>query len=117
MLTFRFFEGHSLARKLSLGAVVAIGFLASSAIATPGQADEGKAQITVLYDAFGKSSSMKKNLGFSAYMGRFAHYLAAIHGSQRQPNKYLCSLSAGGGFRSLLPNERVRQRHQMPVSI
>lgn len=35
---------------------------------TPVQADSSKAQITVLYDAFGKTSTLTKDWGFSAYI-------------------------------------------------
>ena len=36
--------------------------------ATPAHAQSDKAEITVLYDAFGKTSTMKKDWGFSAYI-------------------------------------------------
>ena len=43
--------------------------LGAIALALPvAQAETGKGQITVLYDAFGKTSNMKKDWGFSAYI-------------------------------------------------
>src|SRR6516165_565412 len=47
------------------------GLMAGTAVAQePAAADAPKnvAQITVLYDAFGKTSTMKKDWGFSAYI-------------------------------------------------
>jgi 7,8-dihydropterin-6-yl-methyl-4-(beta-D-ribofuranosyl)aminobenzene 5'-phosphate synthase len=38
----------------------------AAAAATPAVAEQDKAEITVLYDAFGKTSTMKKDWGFSA---------------------------------------------------
>ena len=49
---------------LSLGLTLAAN-TATAAVAQA-QAEQPKAEITVLYDAFGKSSTMKKDWGFSA---------------------------------------------------
>src|SRR5262249_9388932 len=46
--------------------LAAIGFWAGAAPSA--HAQTGTAQITVLYDAFGKTSSMKKDWGFAAYI-------------------------------------------------
>ena len=56
-----------LARKLIVAAVIAVGTTALHGPASA-QSEKGKAQITVLYDAFGKSSKMKLDWGFSAYI-------------------------------------------------
>ncbi len=56
-----------LARGLFLGAVIAVGTTALHGPASA-QTEKGKAQITILYDAFGKSSKMKIDWGFSAYI-------------------------------------------------
>ena len=40
----------------------------AAAGATPAVAEQDKAEITVLYDAFGKTSTMKKDWGFSAFI-------------------------------------------------
>ena len=40
----------------------------AAAAATPAVAEQDKAEITVLYDAFGKTSTMKKDWGFSAFI-------------------------------------------------
>jgi 7,8-dihydropterin-6-yl-methyl-4-(beta-D-ribofuranosyl)aminobenzene 5'-phosphate synthase len=40
----------------------------AAAGATPAVAEQDKAEITVIYDAFGKTSTMKKDWGFSAYI-------------------------------------------------
>jgi 7,8-dihydropterin-6-yl-methyl-4-(beta-D-ribofuranosyl)aminobenzene 5'-phosphate synthase len=40
----------------------------TTAGATPALAEQGKAEITVLYDAFGKTSTMEKDWGFSAFI-------------------------------------------------
>src|SRR6201982_667310 len=51
---------------LLLGGLAATG---SSTAGTPSaRAEASTAQITVLYDAFGKTSTMKKDWGFSAYI-------------------------------------------------
>ncbi len=47
-------------------AAIAPTAAAAAAGADPGQTAQGKAEVTVLYDAFGKSSAMKKDWGFSA---------------------------------------------------
>ena len=57
-----------LARELFVGAVVAVGATALHGPAAAAQTEKGKAEITVLYDAFGKSSKMKLDWGFSAYI-------------------------------------------------
>jgi 7,8-dihydropterin-6-yl-methyl-4-(beta-D-ribofuranosyl)aminobenzene 5'-phosphate synthase len=49
----------SLRHLAGLAAILAVGF-------SPAYAQSGTAQITVLYDAFGKTSTMKKDWGFSA---------------------------------------------------
>ena len=47
--------------------VAAVTFCASAGIgASPAYSQSSAAQITVLYDAFGKTSTMKKDWGFSA---------------------------------------------------
>jgi 7,8-dihydropterin-6-yl-methyl-4-(beta-D-ribofuranosyl)aminobenzene 5'-phosphate synthase len=53
----------NVARWLRLAVLVGCGAAAAPAIAQP-----GKAEITVLYDAFGKTSTMKKDWGFSAFV-------------------------------------------------
>ena len=63
-----FFHGYHAAQKLFAGAVIATGMTALAAAVTPAAAEQDKAQITVLYDAFGKTSDMKKDWGFSAYI-------------------------------------------------
>ncbi len=52
-----------MSRRLA-GAIAAIGLLA--AISTPGHAQSNPAQVTILYDAFGKDPSLKKDWGFAA---------------------------------------------------
>ena len=54
----------ALPRCVLFGAVVAIG--SSAATAPLARAESSLAQITVLYDAFGKTSTMKKDWGFAA---------------------------------------------------
>jgi 7,8-dihydropterin-6-yl-methyl-4-(beta-D-ribofuranosyl)aminobenzene 5'-phosphate synthase len=54
------------ASKLVGAALLCGGWTAASA--TSALADQGKAEITVLYDAFGKTSTMKKDWGFSAFI-------------------------------------------------
>src|SRR5437879_3296249 len=54
----------ALPRCLLLGGFAAMG--SSTAGAPSAQAESSTAQITVLYDAFGKTSTMKKDWGFSA---------------------------------------------------
>ena len=46
--------------------IVAMMVLATGVGASPAYAQSGAGQITVLYDAFGKTSTMKKDWGFSA---------------------------------------------------
>src|SRR6516165_2147456 len=57
-------------RLASLGLLFGLSLVnACSAFAEPTTADSDKAsRITILYDAFGKSSTMKKDWGFSAYI-------------------------------------------------
>ena len=50
----------------ALAAIAPTG-AAAAAGADPGQTAQGKAEVTVLYDAFGKSS-MRKDWGFSAFI-------------------------------------------------
>jgi 7,8-dihydropterin-6-yl-methyl-4-(beta-D-ribofuranosyl)aminobenzene 5'-phosphate synthase len=51
-------------------AFLAVPMLCGGAVvaAMPAQAQSDKAEITVLYDAFGKTSTMRKDWGFSAYI-------------------------------------------------
>src|SRR5438876_8637960 len=49
-----------------LAGLAAIVFSAVAMGASPAQAESRTAQITVLYDAFGKTSTMKKDWGFAA---------------------------------------------------
>jgi 7,8-dihydropterin-6-yl-methyl-4-(beta-D-ribofuranosyl)aminobenzene 5'-phosphate synthase len=51
-------------RRCALGALAALGFMAAGS--QPGHAQSSAAQITVIYDAFGKPSSLKKDWGFAA---------------------------------------------------
>ncbi len=63
----------ALARELIVGGLTAMASLAIGNAAPPAHAEANKAQITVLYDAFGKTSTMKKDWGFSAlieYLGK-----------------------------------------------
>jgi 7,8-dihydropterin-6-yl-methyl-4-(beta-D-ribofuranosyl)aminobenzene 5'-phosphate synthase len=55
-----------LPRCLLLGGLAAMAFWTSGA--PPARGQTSPAQITVLYDAFGKTSSMKKDWGFSAFI-------------------------------------------------
>jgi 7,8-dihydropterin-6-yl-methyl-4-(beta-D-ribofuranosyl)aminobenzene 5'-phosphate synthase len=57
-------ELSALSRCFLLGASAAMGFLAAGS--PPGHAQSSAAQITVIYDAFGKTSTMKKDWGFAA---------------------------------------------------
>ena len=68
MFLKNFQQGYCATRPLLMGAVIATGLTATLAAVTPAQAEQDKAQITVLYDAFGKTSTMKKDWGFSAYI-------------------------------------------------
>jgi 7,8-dihydropterin-6-yl-methyl-4-(beta-D-ribofuranosyl)aminobenzene 5'-phosphate synthase len=57
--------------KFSTHSLVSLLWLLSGAMAVPlaaAEADSAKAQITVLYDAFGKTSNMQKDWGFSAFI-------------------------------------------------
>ncbi|MEA2939080.1 MAG: 7,8-dihydropterin-6-yl-methyl-4-(beta-D-ribofuranosyl)aminobenzene 5-phosphate synthase, partial [Alphaproteobacteria bacterium] len=57
---------YSRLRYLLFGGLAAMG---SWAVGAPSaRAEANTAQITVLYDAFGKTSTMKKDWGFSAYI-------------------------------------------------
>jgi 7,8-dihydropterin-6-yl-methyl-4-(beta-D-ribofuranosyl)aminobenzene 5'-phosphate synthase len=56
----------ALPRCLLFGGLVAVASWAL--VATPAGAQASTAQITVLYDAFGQTSTMKKDWGFSAYI-------------------------------------------------
>jgi 7,8-dihydropterin-6-yl-methyl-4-(beta-D-ribofuranosyl)aminobenzene 5'-phosphate synthase len=51
---------------LLVSGFVAAGFAAATVGASSARAEPSKAEITVLYDAFGKTSEMKKDWGFSA---------------------------------------------------
>ncbi|MGD9669020.1 MAG: MBL fold metallo-hydrolase [Hyphomicrobiaceae bacterium] len=61
-------RSYCFARVLALCAATAIGLTATSAAVSPAHADKAAGTITVLYDAFGKTSSMTKDWGFSAYI-------------------------------------------------
>src|SRR5579864_789200 len=50
----------------SLALLLLLACAATSAASSPAAAGVGKAQITVLYDAFGKSGSMRKDWGYAA---------------------------------------------------
>jgi len=57
--------------KYLLHSLVPLLWLLSGAIAAPlsaAPAEPSKAQITVLYDAFGKTPDMQKDWGFSAFI-------------------------------------------------
>src|SRR6266540_2219103 len=58
----------TLPRWLLVSGLAAMGFSVSAASmgGSPARAEASKAEITVLYDAFGKTSTMKKDWGFSA---------------------------------------------------
>ena len=68
MMFGRLFELPALTRELMVGGLAAIASLAAGMAAPPASAEPGTAQITVLYDAFGKTSTMKKDWGFSAFI-------------------------------------------------
>src|SRR5262245_10586362 len=55
-----------LPRRLLVSGLVAAGFAAATVGASSARAEPSKSEITVLYDAFGKTSTMKKDWGFSA---------------------------------------------------
>jgi 7,8-dihydropterin-6-yl-methyl-4-(beta-D-ribofuranosyl)aminobenzene 5'-phosphate synthase len=55
-----------LTRWLLVSGLAATGFAAATVGASSARAEPSKAEITVLYDAFGKTSEMKKDWGFSA---------------------------------------------------
>jgi len=57
-----------LARGLIVGGLTAIASAAAGIAAPPAHAESSTAQITVLYDAFGQTSTMKKDWGFSAFI-------------------------------------------------
>jgi 7,8-dihydropterin-6-yl-methyl-4-(beta-D-ribofuranosyl)aminobenzene 5'-phosphate synthase len=66
MASLRFFSLSALSRYFLLGGLAAMG---SWAISVPtARAEANTAQITLLYDAFGKTSPMTKDWGFSAYI-------------------------------------------------
>jgi 7,8-dihydropterin-6-yl-methyl-4-(beta-D-ribofuranosyl)aminobenzene 5'-phosphate synthase len=90
MIPNRYSSLSALPRCLLLGGLAAMGSWAAGAPSARAQA--GPAQITVLYDAFGKTSTMTKDWGFAAYIeygdkrilfdtgnnaGIFAHNVAA----------------------------------------
>jgi 7,8-dihydropterin-6-yl-methyl-4-(beta-D-ribofuranosyl)aminobenzene 5'-phosphate synthase len=56
----------SLPRWVLVGGLMATGFAAALVPASSARAEASKAEITVLYDAFGKTSTMRKDWGFSA---------------------------------------------------
>jgi 7,8-dihydropterin-6-yl-methyl-4-(beta-D-ribofuranosyl)aminobenzene 5'-phosphate synthase len=56
----------SLPRWVLVGGLTATGFAAALVAASSARTEASKAEITVLYDAFGKTSTMKKDWGFSA---------------------------------------------------
>ena len=60
------FSLSALARCLLVGGLTAVTYWAIGAPMVRAQAST--AQITVLYDAFGKTSTMRKDWGFSAYI-------------------------------------------------
>jgi 7,8-dihydropterin-6-yl-methyl-4-(beta-D-ribofuranosyl)aminobenzene 5'-phosphate synthase len=62
----RCFGLSALSRCLLFGGLAAVGSWAISAPAA--RAEASAAQITILYDAFGKTSTMTKDWGFSAYI-------------------------------------------------
>jgi hypothetical protein len=53
-----------LPRWLLVSGLVAAGFAAATVGASSARAEPSKAEITVLYDAFGKTSEMKRTGGF-----------------------------------------------------
>src|SRR5437660_1050397 len=55
-------------RHLIVGGLSAIVSLAAGIAAPLAYAESNKAQITILYDAFGKTSTMTKDWGFSAFI-------------------------------------------------
>jgi 7,8-dihydropterin-6-yl-methyl-4-(beta-D-ribofuranosyl)aminobenzene 5'-phosphate synthase len=68
MSLMNFIKQCSSAREFFLCAATAVGMTAANAAINPAQADQTGAQITSLYDAFGKSATMTKDWGFSAYV-------------------------------------------------
>jgi 7,8-dihydropterin-6-yl-methyl-4-(beta-D-ribofuranosyl)aminobenzene 5'-phosphate synthase len=66
MMLDRYSSLSALPRCLLLGGLAALGSWAAGAPAARAQASP--AQITVLYDAFGKTSTMTKDWGFAAYI-------------------------------------------------
>src|SRR5262245_28302960 len=55
-------------RLSALSCCLLLGGLAATGSWAPARAETSTAQITVLYDAFGKTSTMKKDWGFSAFI-------------------------------------------------
>ena len=51
-----------------LGGLAAMGFSVGAIGASPARAEASRAEITVLYDAFGKDSAMTKDWGFAAFI-------------------------------------------------
>jgi 7,8-dihydropterin-6-yl-methyl-4-(beta-D-ribofuranosyl)aminobenzene 5'-phosphate synthase len=66
MIPNRYSSISALPRCLLLGGLAAISSWAAGA--PPARAQASPAQITVLYDAFGKTSTMTKDWGFAAYI-------------------------------------------------
>jgi 7,8-dihydropterin-6-yl-methyl-4-(beta-D-ribofuranosyl)aminobenzene 5'-phosphate synthase len=66
MILNRYSSLSALPRCLFFGGLAAMCFWAVGAPSA--RAEAGAAQVTVLYDAFGKTSAMKKDWGFSAYI-------------------------------------------------
>src|SRR5262245_23642991 len=66
MILNRYLGLSALPRCLLAGGLAAMGSWAAGAPSA--HAQTSTAQITVLYDAFGKTSAMKKDWGFAAYI-------------------------------------------------
>src|SRR5437660_4190618 len=68
MIVNRLSRLSALPRWLLVSGSAAMGFSVSAVSmgGSPARAEASKAEITVLYDAFGKTSTMKKDWGFSA---------------------------------------------------
>ena len=67
-MMFSKLSGLPAARELIVGGLAAIVSLTAGTAAPPAHAESSKAQITVLYDAFGNTSTMTKDWGFSAFI-------------------------------------------------
>ncbi len=63
-MTFQWHTRSTAMSRCFLGAVAAFGFILAGL--APGHAQSSPAQITVIYDAFGKPSTLKKDWGFAA---------------------------------------------------